>query len=418
MMSMKLSPVYKVAPPDWMKATDTRAVMCALGAEKGKSLFVGGCVRNLLMKEPVTDIDIATEYLPQDVIKYLQSAGIKALPTGIEHGTITAVLNKRSFEITTLRCDVDTDGRHAKVVFGKDWLKDAQRRDFTINTMLSSIEGDIYDPLNSMCDIESRYVHFVGDPSKRIKEDYLRILRFFRFVGQYGGGIVDSEALNSCRQYAPELLKLSRERITQEISSIVMQKRAGDTLTLMRDNNIFPNLIKNKHSLETFYRVAKMQEYFKCPDYIARIIALSGKNYIHFNRLDEFLIFTRKMKKESKQIFLAISDLKEKESIEDVQIRKLIYLYGKEAFLQAILLKYDFSSTLNNKSTVKRIFFIANSWECPKFPLSGKDMLKAGIPSGVEMGKIIDKTKEWWMDSDFTPSSELCLKFALKYKKQ
>ncbi|PZQ43290.1 MAG: hypothetical protein DI551_12400 [Micavibrio aeruginosavorus] len=217
-------PLKHIDPADWM--TDHRSVkiMRVLGgyADEPEALFVGGCVRNLLLGLPVSDLDIATIHPPLQVIEKLKNDGIRFIPTGLEHGTVTAFIDDAKFEITTLRKDIETDGRHAVIAFTDKWEEDAKRRDFTINTLLASPQGMVFDPLErGIDDLEMRLVKFVGNPQERIAEDYLRILRFFRFYAQYGSGAPDKEALGACADNAAKISLLSKERVTQEILKIV-----------------------------------------------------------------------------------------------------------------------------------------------------------------------------------------------------
>ncbi|MCB1559266.1 MAG: CCA tRNA nucleotidyltransferase, partial [Alphaproteobacteria bacterium] len=204
-----------------MSNLETRKIFRILGKDSVR--FVGGCVRNALLGEVIGDIDLATSLPPQNVTERLLKNGIKSIPTGIQHGTVTAVINGKSYEITTLRIDMDTDGRHASVTFSADWQEDAKRRDFTMNALYADMDGHVYDPLGSgISDLKQRKVKFVGDPYLRIKEDYLRILRFFRFHTQYGKGRINAKGYRACLDLKDGLKSLSKERVTQELSKILL----------------------------------------------------------------------------------------------------------------------------------------------------------------------------------------------------
>ena len=233
---------------EWMRSEEARALWRALNDDgERQTLFVGGCVRNALLDAPVYDLDLATLHTPDEVISRLEAAGIRAIPTGVDHGTITAVINKHAFEITTLRKDVETDGRHAVIAFSTDWNEDANRRDFTMNTLLCDVEGNVYDPTGQgIDDLNARRLRFVGEASARIAEDYLRILRYFRFHALYAEGAPDAGILAACKQAAPHIEGLSRERITQEVFKILMVDKPADTLRIMRDNNILTALLRMK----------------------------------------------------------------------------------------------------------------------------------------------------------------------------
>ena len=241
-----MKPAKHVEVPSWVTAQETQDIMRALntGAVPG-ALFVGGCVRNLLLSRPVTDIDIATTHKPAESQALLEAAGIKVIPTGIDHGTVTAVIGQRSFEVTSLRRDVETDGRRAVVAFTTDWLEDAQRRDFTMNTLLMGSDGAVYDPLGrGLTDLEAGRVIFVGEAGARIAEDLLRILRFFRFHAYYGSGAPDTAALQACQNAAGSIAELSRERVTQEFFKILEAPGAGDVLALMLEHDVLRDMLE------------------------------------------------------------------------------------------------------------------------------------------------------------------------------
>lgn len=411
MMSMELSPVYKIDPPLWMKEPETRAVMDALDGlcDVPRSLFVGGCVRNLLMSEQVKDIDIATQIAPEEVIARLEKARIKAIPTGLDHGTVTAVINKKSFEITTLRHDVATDGRHADVAYTQDWIEDARRRDFSVNTMLADLEGNIFDPLGGLDDVRNRKIIFVGDAEQRIQEDYLRILRFFRFFGKYGKGKPDAFAIKACQKHAAHIVTLSRERVAQELSMILMLPNAPDLLKLMALHDILPVLVRGESTLAALSAFIRSQDEFDLPDYIARLVCLAERNKKYFSELEEYLVFTREIKKTSDALFKALKDADPRC---EKMLRRGLYLHGKSIFLQAILIKNAFSNNNSQIYQMEKIILFANSWSVPKFPLTGSDMLKLGYKQGPEVGKNLGKIERWWIESDFVPSREACMDFA------
>ncbi|MBF0249917.1 MAG: CCA tRNA nucleotidyltransferase, partial [Alphaproteobacteria bacterium] len=238
-----VEPTGQIALQPWMTAPETRAVMAAFHAAGAQARFIGGCVRDAVLKRPAQDIDIATPEPPERVMKILDAADIHVIPTGIQHGTVTAVVDHHHFEITTLRVDVENFGRHARVAFTDDWTQDAARRDFTINAMSCDEDGNVYDPYKGLDDLGAGRVRFVGRAEQRIDEDVLRLLRFFRFQAQYGRPPVDIDALAACRKLAPRLPELSGERVRGELFRILMAPNPADTVTLMRAERVLEHIL-------------------------------------------------------------------------------------------------------------------------------------------------------------------------------
>lgn len=389
----------KITPPSWMTAPQSAAVIAALGAEN--ALFVGGCVRNTLAEKAVKDIDIATRLLPEDVIARLEKAGIKTIPTGLEHGTVTAIVEGRPFEITTLRRDVETDGRRATVSFTQSWEEDAARRDFTINTLLADSAGNIYDPLGcGLADLAAGRVVFVGDPATRIAEDYLRVLRFFRFYALYGTGAPDRAALDSCAAAADKIGSLSRERVTQEFLKILMTDRCAAILKLMFEWNILKKLTDSKYDSSVLERLARLQALHEMPDVITRLCVLTDD----LARLERFLILSNAQKKE---FLLLINMLNEITNASDKQIKILIYRHGAVMAGQALLLH---AARLGRDVDMTLI----KNWTPPVFPITGDDIIAAGIPAGPAVGAALQKLEQWWLENDMAPNREECLGYVKK----
>ncbi|HEY8191270.1 MAG TPA: CCA tRNA nucleotidyltransferase, partial [Alphaproteobacteria bacterium] len=280
-----------------MTAAPAMAVMAALSnwdRENPAALFVGGCVRNALSGCAVDDVDIATIWTPQQTIEKLESVGIRAIPTGLEHGTVTAVADGVTFEITTLRRDVDTDGRRAVVAFTTDWSEDAARRDFTMNTLLADGAGNVYDPTGKgLADLKAGRVVFVGAPAQRIAEDYLRILRFFRFHALYGTDAPDEAGLAACGAASDKIIRLSRERITQEMFRIIGAPDPATTLQIMFENNVMRDLPDHAYLPSALRQLCQLQYRYRAPDNIARLAVIAGTNPSHINRLEKYFIFSR-----------------------------------------------------------------------------------------------------------------------------
>ena len=378
--------VKTIEPRDWMITPATQKVMATLG--EGSTLFVGGCVRNVLLGTPVTDVDIATKHHPEQTITLLEKNGIKAIPTGVEHGTITAIIDDQSFEITTLRKDVETDGRRAVIAFADTWEEDSQRRDFTINTLLMNEKGEVSDPTEQgIEDLERQTIRFVGDPEERILEDILRILRFFRFHATYGKGAPEDDALKACAKYADKIPELSKERITQEFLKIIELDNPENVLRIMRDNGILLELITD--DLEAFGKFCKAQSEYDLKSTEARLFVLNEPEV-----LESFLILPNKTKKAMKAIdqVLNLPAL-----INDHAIKVSMYKHGRDATAQALMIEY---ASVKLSHTPKAIDII-QSWDIPNFPITGDDLIKEGIPKGPELGRELKRREEEWIKDGF-----------------
>jgi poly(A) polymerase len=389
---------------DWMATHETAAVMAALGGAGGepKALFVGGCVRNTLLAKPAGDLDIATVWRPDQVTARLEKAGIKAVPTGIDHGTITAVTGGKTFEITTLRRDVATDGRRAVVAFTQDWREDAQRRDFTMNTLLADSAGHVYDPTGQgLTDLKAGRVVFVGDAAQRIAEDFLRILRFFRFHACYGRGEMDAGALAACRDAAGKISTLSRERITQEMVRMLALPDPAIILGRMFKSNVLSDLPDRTYEPAALTRLCGLQMRHQRVSLIARLAALAGFDAAHLAQMEKYLVFSNAQKKEFEdclKIFPLLDMISEK------SIKELIYKYNNENTIQAVLMISAQKDQDNNK-TIGRL----KDWRAPIFPVTGNDVKKLGLDAGPEVGRLLKKVESWWLEHEFRPDRAACL---------
>lgn len=397
-----LKSVKTIRPQVWMTQPETCAVMDALGSEGGKALFVGGCVRNALLEEAVEDIDIATQYVPQQVIQILEERGIRVLPTGIDHGTVTAIVKGKPFEITSLRRDVETDGRHAVVSFTQDWVEDAHRRDFTINTLLADQKGCIYDPLGKgLADLEERRVVFVGRARQRIAEDVLRILRFFRFHGAYGRGAPDYDALNACREFADKIADLSRERVTQEFFKIMALDNPVATLSLMFENNVLKTFSFPEYDSDLLENFCAFQERYGLCFVAARLLVLAGFKTKNVKVLEEALLIPKVFQKDIK----AISEVLALEDLSNAQAVKVaIYKHGRVASAQALLIELVQDRVINGYAPVA--LDIIQNWDVPDFPVSGETLIRAGYEPGPALGQKLEEMEEAWIQSGFKEIGE------------
>jgi poly(A) polymerase len=385
--AMKLDP--KRQP--WMTAPETVAVMAALGDAR----FVGGVVRNALMGRPVDDIDIATPLTPDEMTKRLQAAKLKAVPTGIEHGTVTAVSNGKPFEVTTLRRDVSTDGRRAVVAFTQDWAEDAQRRDFTMNALYASAEGEIFDTVGGVADLQAGRVRFVGDPTTRIKEDYLRILRLFRFHAWYGKGELDAAALKAASAEKAGLQQLSGERVQKEMLKLLAAENPVPVLRIMAASGILNEILPGDLDIARLERLAAIDaNNFFVADPLLRLAALSPDavladrwklSNVDRDRLDELA--------NGKEKIVSYLSIKE--------VRKLLYLLGAQCFKDRVMLRWAEDPKESNFVQWRALLAMADAWERPKFPLDGGNVMAAGVPQGPLIGRILAEVEEWWIESDF-----------------
>ncbi len=397
----------KLGPQDWLGEEPVKRVMAALNTDEGASLFVGGCVRNALLNIAVEDIDIATQFAPDVAALKLTAAGFTVIPTGIDHGTITALLpgGDRQFEITTLRRDVSTDGRRATVAYSHDWAEDAARRDFTMNTLLADSEGNVYDPLGSgIADLAARKVRFVGKAAERVAEDHLRILRYFRFHGGYGSGDPDKAALKACREAADKIGDLSRERITQEIFKILVGDNAPDILELMFKNNILREFFHSQDHNDFFRHFCEFQSRYGLISLNSRLFVFLGlKKEIHAMGKKFFLfpkVFLRDF--ENLHDVLAGPDLSD-----DQSVRRAVYTSGRTITAQALMIELAQDRVMNGYAP--KALEIIQNWDVPDFPLTGNDLIERGIKPGPDMGKILAEIENWWIAEDFKPDRKACL---------
>lgn len=403
-----MKPADHITPPDWMTSPATQRLLRVLqdyqDAQRKTALFVGGCVRNAVLGRPVSDIDIATLWTPEEVMQRLKEAGIRAIPTGIDHGTITALIDQQHFEITTLRRDVATDGRRAVVAFTTDWAEDAARRDFTMNTLLADGQGHIYDSCGQgLNDARAGRVIFVGDPAARIAEDYLRILRFFRFHALYGTGPADSAALEACRASVPGMEKLSRERITQEMLKILAVENPAPTLALMFAHNVALFLRGQAYDEDYFAGFCALQQQSEQVDIIARLAALCGFDAqlpaAHLALSQAQLKFIRTLS----------ALVKENETLTAPQVRDLVYLHGASLTTQLVLWTLARQHADIKNAEAATLLHTAQTFSPPKFPLTGDDVMKLGIKPGVLLGQLLSDVETWWRAQDFAPDYQQCL---------
>ncbi|HEY3776628.1 MAG TPA: CCA tRNA nucleotidyltransferase [Rhizomicrobium sp.] len=397
-MIRKLNPARET----WMRTNETSAIMDALDASQGSARFVGGAVRNALLGRKVQDIDIATVFLPEDVILRLESAGIKAVPTGIEHGTVTAVFDGKAFEVTTLRRDVATDGRHATVAFSDSWSLDAQRRDFTINALYASPDGEIFDYTGGLGDLDTRRVRFIGDPVARIREDYLRILRLFRFHAWYGLGEIDGEALAAARAERAGLRRLSGERIRNEILRLLEAENPCPAVRAMTEAGILREIIHCETRSARLDRLVHIgAENLMDADPVLRLAALLPDDAGVASAFTERLRFSRENRDRLVELVVARENLRP--SLPDCELRAMLYRLGTRRVQDRIFLCWADDPDDSHANAWRSLLSIADAWTPPRFPLTGADVMAEGIPEGPLVGKVLSELEAWWVVNDFAP---------------
>ena len=395
-MSERLDP----AKHAWMRAPETRAVMDALTRDGGAARFVGGCVRNALLGREVGDIDIATPLTPDVVTKRLQAAGLGAVPTGIEHGTVTAVANGKPFEITTLRRDVSTDGRRAVVAFTTDWAEDAKRRDFTMNALYAAADGEVLDFVGGIADLKAGRVRFVGDPTTRIREDYLRILRLFRFHAWYGKGELGNAALHAVATERAGLQKLSGERIAREMFRLLEADAPLSCLRIMAASAILPEIMPGALSMARLERLVKIDaDAFFTPDPVLRLAALLPDDPVAARELAERWKLSNADRIRLEDLAGGREKIVSYLSIREV--RKFLYRLGKQRFRDRVFLRWAEDAKESNAVQWRALLAMGDSWTRPDFPLTGREVMAAGVPEGPLVGKVLAAVEEWWVDSDF-----------------
>jgi poly(A) polymerase len=383
----------------WLKDAPIARLLALLDRDGEEARVVGGAVRNALMGQPVEEIDVATTAEPPEVVRRVEAAGLKAIPTGVEHGTVTVVVDGRPFEVTTLRRDVETYGRKAKVVFGRDWKTDAERRDFTINALSVSADGKIYDYVGGLDDIAARRVRFIGDPAARIAEDYLRILRFFRFHAWYGEGAPDATGLHACIIARAGLDALSRERLRMELLKLLLAPHATPTLAVMAESGILGRVIGGVPLLASFENMAKVEAAIGAePDPVQRLGALGVAVHEDAERLMHRL---RLSNAEFERLRALDPWWRISPAAGDKAARALLYHLGPQSFTDRVLLAWSRSDAGAANDDWQKLATLPTRWSAPDFPLKSADFTRRGIAAGPALGNALRAAKQAWIDADF-----------------
>lgn len=396
----------------WLKAPETQKLLAALEAARaGGSRFVGGCVRNTLMGREVDDIDIATQLTPDRVVEIAKAAGFAAHPTGIEHGTVTVVVHHHPFEITTLRRDVSTDGRRATVAFTESWEEDAQRRDFRINALYADGQGLIHDPTGGgLDDARAGRVIFIGDAHTRIKEDYLRILRFFRFNAWYAKGPLDPNGISACADLAEGLETLSVERIWKEVKKLLGAFNPRAAWEGMEAIDVRARALPEMTDRDRLGALLALETDLMLPiDPMTRVAAALPDKL-------SAAAFARRLKlsnEERDRLVAALGDEVKLTSYMSLkEMRRTIYKLGNETFRDRIMLAWAAAGQAKAQQW-RALVAHGQMWTPPKLPLSGDDVMAAGVPAGPKVGLVMREVEEWWIDADF-PDDKLSVIERLK----
>ena len=391
----------------WLREDALARVLAVLDRDGEEARVVGGAVRNALLGEPPGDLDIATTALPAEVGRRAEAAGFKAVPTGIDHGTVTVVVNKRPFEVTTLREDVETDGRHAKVVFGRDWTRDAERRDFTMNALSMTRDGVIHDHVGGLADIAARRVRFIGDPAQRIAEDFLRILRFFRFHAAYGEGAPDPVGLAACIAARAGLDTLSRERVRMEMRKLLVAPRAVETLTVMADTGLLGSVLGGVPLLANLANmVAREAALGLTADPVRRLGALAVLVIEDADRLCERMRLTNA--EHARLTAMGESWWCMSPRNGALAARALLYRLGAQAFSDRALLAWSRSDAGATDAAWREFATLPARWSAPSFPLRAADFIARGVPKGPALGAVLRTAEAAWIAADF-PSDPAAL---------
>ncbi|MBU1385635.1 MAG: CCA tRNA nucleotidyltransferase [Alphaproteobacteria bacterium] len=385
----------RLAGQPWLTASATRAVIAALEAAGGPGCarFVGGCVRNSLIGQPVADIDIATTLKPEDTDRAIRAAGLKAVPTGIAHGTVTAVAERRPFEITSLRRDVSTDGRKATVAFTDDWAEDAARRDFRLNALYADAAGEVFDPTGEgVADALAGRIIFVGDPETRIREDFLRILRFFRFHAWYGRGAPDPAALAACRELAPGMVRLSAERVSSELMKLLAASDPRAAMAAMAEAGVLEQILPEGQPSAAF-EAAVQQE----TDAVVRLMLLLPADEVVVREAATRLRLSNAVRDRLAHAAAAYPavDL----SMSDREARAGLYRLGAPAFSDAVRRRR--AEAPGRADEARSLLDLAGGWAPPRLPVGGRDLARLGVEPGPDTGRLLKAFEDGWIADDF-----------------
>ena len=397
----------RVLDVPWLRSGPTARVLKVLNGNGEEARVVGGAVRNALLKIPIGDIDIATTALPTEVVRRAKAAGIKSVPTGIEHGTVTLVVEGQPFEVTTLREDTETFGRKAKVAFGRDWVVDAERRDFTINGLSVDADGVVHDHVGGLADIASQRVRFIGDPGKRIAEDYLRILRFFRIHAAFGAGEPDRAGYLACIAARAGLEALSAERVRMEMMKLMVAQGAAPAIAAMADGGLLLPILGGVAYTGPFAAMVAAERLMGLkPDPVRRLGALA-------------VAVTEDARRLATRMRLSNAETRALDSMghrwcrlagmDEATARRRLYRLGEDRYRDRLMLAWARSGGDHTSTPWRELATLPERWRAPKFPLRAADFIARGIAEGPDLGQALALAEDAWLAAEF-PLDEAALK--------
>lgn len=392
----------------WLQSEGVQAVFRAIGRDGHVIRAVGGAVRNTLLGLPVADIDFATDAIPLETQALAEAAGLKTIPTGVEHGTITIIAHGQTFEVTTLREDVETDGRRAIVRFGRDWTRDAERRDFTMNALYADASGAIFDPLGGLGDVLARRVRFIGNSRQRIREDYLRTLRFFRFHAQYGRGAMDARGLSGAVREREGLRMLSPERVRVELFKLLTATGVKRALAAMFEHGLLVQILGGPPRMERLQRMAKLEAVSgRAPDAIRRLAALATFASEDVGRLAARFRLSNEEKKRLEVCAAILPAV-----VNERTARRLLYKLGAGAYTDFTLMAHAESGVSAHSRKWAAVHDLPQRWTPPELPLKGGDLIALGALKGPRIGGLLADLEEKWIAADFAIGRDALLRDA------
>lgn len=385
-----------ISPQYWSKIKGLDRIIDALYSSDHPIRIVGGAVRDTFVGGHVHDIDLATPLLPDIVMQKLNDAGVKTIPTGLQHGTITAISNSNSFEVTTLRKDTETDGRHAIVEFCDNWVEDAQRRDFTMNALYADpITGEVFDYFGGIEDLRNQRVKFIGNAQDRIEEDHLRILRYFRFLSRFENAEIDADSLEACATLSKRQMTLARERISDELIKLCSAINPYNAINTAYENDIFQSFLPEiqPQNIDSFKRLMSREKCYNiAPSALRRLAVLLPNDDKVLDKIASRLKLSNSMRK-------SLTSRAYKDILKADGIRKLAFLLGMDAALDIVLIYGD--------ADLKAMLNQIENWDIPKFELKGGALIERGLPAGPIVSEALQEIREIWMDAGFPDQEAL-----------